>query len=240
MSDEIKKSKGRPKKEKDYNSPFAERLRTLAGDRSNQEIADGIGVARQTVGQFMLGNTTPDIETLGKLADYFNVSTDYLLCKSDIKTANTDLKAICLYTGLSEEAVSALHDYSHNKLPLGADDLYFDMISKILSTWFFYDEVIGNIVTLNETEINFTPTEEEQKEAKELLSDEKIDTIHKGGRAIVTNNGYYKLMIESIKSDFGKIVEKIVKKRCKSHLDKDGKPLIENVHDRQHIHTCTV
>ena len=111
MSDEIKKTKGRPKKEKDYNSPFAERLRTLAGDRSNQEIADCIGVARQTVGQFMLGNTKPDIETLCKLADYFKVSTDYLLCKTDIKTADTDLKAICEYTGLSEEAAEKLHEF---------------------------------------------------------------------------------------------------------------------------------
>ena len=116
MSDEIKKSKGRPKKEKDYNSPFAERLRTLAGDKSNQEIADGIGVARQTVGQFMLGNTKPDIETLCKLADYFNVSTDYLLCKSDIKTANTDLKAICEYTGLSSKSVEVLSNVKEEQI----------------------------------------------------------------------------------------------------------------------------
>ena len=115
MNNEIKKTKGRPKKEKDYNSPFAERLRTLAGDRTNQEIADGIGVARQTVGQFMLGNTKPDIETLCKLADYFGVSTDYLLCRTDVATTSTDIQMICEYTGLPEKAIQTLIDYKMNE-----------------------------------------------------------------------------------------------------------------------------
>lgn len=111
MSEEIKKPKGRPKKEKDYNSPFAARLRELAGDKSNQEIADGVGVSRQTVGQFMLGNTTPDMVTLCKMADYFNVSADYLLCRSDVSSPDINMNASCEYTGLSEEAMKILVSY---------------------------------------------------------------------------------------------------------------------------------
>ncbi|MBS7398061.1 MAG: helix-turn-helix transcriptional regulator [Ruminiclostridium sp.] len=104
MDKEIKK-RGRPSKEKDYNSPFAVRLRELSSGMTQQEIADGVGVSRQNIGQFLLGNNQPDITTLEKLADYFNVSTDYLLCRTDIKTADTTVQDICEYTGLSEKAL---------------------------------------------------------------------------------------------------------------------------------------
>ena len=109
MNGEIKKTKGRPSKEKNYNSDFAVRLRELAANKTNQEIADGVGVSRQTIGQFILGNTKPDIDTLSKLSDYFGVSTDYLLCRTDVKTTDLTIKQICDYTGLSEEAITMLH-----------------------------------------------------------------------------------------------------------------------------------
>ena len=75
MENENKK-RGRPKKQKNMNSPLARRLRELSGTMTHQEIADGVGISRQTIGQFLLGNTQPDTETLCKLADFFKVSTD--------------------------------------------------------------------------------------------------------------------------------------------------------------------
>lgn len=105
------KKRGRPKKIKNYDSPFAARLRELSGDSTHQEIAEGVGVSRQTIGQFLLGNTQPDLETLDKLADYFDVSTDYLLCRTNIRTPNTSVKEICKYTGLDESAILKLNSY---------------------------------------------------------------------------------------------------------------------------------
>lgn len=40
-----------------------------------------------------------------KLAKLYNTSTDYLLGLTDIKTTDTELKAVCEYTGLTEEAI---------------------------------------------------------------------------------------------------------------------------------------
>ena len=107
MENENKK-RGRPKKQKNMNSPLARRLRELSGAMTHQEIADGVGISRQTIGQFLLGNTQPDTETLCKLADFFKVSTDYLLGRTDVKSADTTLQDICKYTGLSEKAITLL------------------------------------------------------------------------------------------------------------------------------------
>lgn len=169
MSNEIKKTKGRPKKEKDYNSPFAERLRTLAGDRTNQEIADGIGVARQTVGQFMLGNTKPDIETLCKLADYFGVSTDYLLCRTDVATTSTDIQMICEYTGLSEKAVQSLK-WLYSKSEYRA---YSDVLSL-----FIEDDNLEYLIGLLEGYItSASDTEKTSLDTMSVISYSKKDII---------------------------------------------------------------
>lgn len=75
-------------------------------------LAEAIGVSRQAIGQWKDGNTLPDIMALSKIADYFNVSADYLLGRTEI--ANTDpdkqINAACEYTGLSENTVNVLHD----------------------------------------------------------------------------------------------------------------------------------
>lgn len=51
-----------------------------------------------------------NIKYLFTFADFFEVSTDYLLGRTPIKTADTTIQAIGYETGLSEEAVVALNN----------------------------------------------------------------------------------------------------------------------------------
>lgn len=64
---------------------FAERLKKLRTEKGlNQtELAKILNVAKQTISNWELGNRTPDDKMLIKIADLFNVSTDYLLCRTD-------------------------------------------------------------------------------------------------------------------------------------------------------------
>lgn len=57
------------------------RLKELREQRgiSQTELANFLGVVRSTICQYEKGNRMPDSNILGKLADYFNVSVDYLL-----------------------------------------------------------------------------------------------------------------------------------------------------------------
>lgn len=64
---------------------FKERLkqcRIRHGD-SQQQIATYLNITRQAYNHYETGNRVPSQETLLALADYFNVSVDYLLCRTD-------------------------------------------------------------------------------------------------------------------------------------------------------------
>lgn len=60
---------------------FQERLYSLRKGRgvSQEELANVVGVSRQAVQKWESGTSTPDIQNLSALADYFGVSLDYLV-----------------------------------------------------------------------------------------------------------------------------------------------------------------
>ena len=51
---------------------------------SQTELSRILGVAQNTLSQYELGKREPDLDTIHKLADYFEVTTDYLLGRSEI------------------------------------------------------------------------------------------------------------------------------------------------------------
>lgn len=60
---------------------FSERLLQLREEKKvkQSELAEAIGISRISISNYENGERTPDGEVICKLADYFNVSTDYLL-----------------------------------------------------------------------------------------------------------------------------------------------------------------
>lgn len=93
------------------NKAFAERLTALRENtgKKRQEVADDLKISRASLEYYEKGKRKPDIEVLVRLADYYGVSTDYLLGLSDVSTTDKDIKFICNYTGLSETSVKILN-----------------------------------------------------------------------------------------------------------------------------------
>ena len=83
------------------------RLRTEAGE-SQQDLADEIGVKRETVKFWESGDRQIKGSDIVKLAKHFDVSADYLLGLVDVPTNDKDLQFVCSYTGLSERTVGLL------------------------------------------------------------------------------------------------------------------------------------
>lgn len=52
---------------------------------SQQKLAEALGVSRSTVAMWETGNSEPDSEMLITIANYFDVSVDYLLGKTEQK-----------------------------------------------------------------------------------------------------------------------------------------------------------
>ena len=61
------------------------RIRELREDRDLRQIdvANSTGIDQKTLSNYETGKTNPDSFAIIKLAEYFNVSTDYLLGISD-------------------------------------------------------------------------------------------------------------------------------------------------------------
>ena len=95
----------------DFRSAFPSRLRFLMMNSTNpvtqSDLGAAIGKTRQAVGYYQDGSSNPDWKTLVKIADYFNVSVDYLLGRTEVKSIEGDLRTVSEYTGLSEEAITA-------------------------------------------------------------------------------------------------------------------------------------
>ncbi|WP_324728750.1 helix-turn-helix domain-containing protein [Lysinibacillus fusiformis] len=67
---------------------FGERLRFLRKelDYSLRKMADELEISFSALGKYERNEHQPDFDTLEKLADYFDVSIDWLLARTDLRT----------------------------------------------------------------------------------------------------------------------------------------------------------
>lgn len=105
---------------------------------------------RQTISNWQTGESVPDIIKLADIAQYFGVSTDYLLGLSDTKSPDASAKAAVEYTGLSEEAVERLHsglkDYELEEIQLSKDIIMCNQrITSALIECKEFPEIIGRL-----------------------------------------------------------------------------------------------
>ena len=70
---------------------FAERLKQEREKENltQEKLAQDLNLTTTTINNYEQGTTKPDIETLNQLANYFNISVDYLLGRTD-QTNNID------------------------------------------------------------------------------------------------------------------------------------------------------
>ncbi|GGK32982.1 transcriptional regulator [Caldalkalibacillus thermarum] len=90
---------------------FAERLKKLRKnhDLTQQKLADHLGLKRPTYAKYETGENQPDPDTLKKIADFFNVSVDYLLGRTDDPTPPGVNTVFYDLDGLTEEEKKYLY-----------------------------------------------------------------------------------------------------------------------------------
>lgn len=73
---------------------FADKLQTLrkTNNLSQDQLALELGVSRQSVSKWELGDSMPDVAKILQLADYFQVTTDYLL-RDEMETSSPRMDA---------------------------------------------------------------------------------------------------------------------------------------------------
>lgn len=95
---------------RDYNAITTDRLRKLIDDTglSRQEIADAIGCDVSAITKNYNARRKISTAFVVMYAQYFGVTTDYLLGLSDVKSGNQDMRLISQHTGLNDEAIAEL------------------------------------------------------------------------------------------------------------------------------------
>lgn len=87
----------------------------IANKKTQKQVAEYLNITREAYTQYENGKREPDIETLKKLADYFNVSIDLLLDnnKNDLMENLTPEVLILIkkISSLSEESKKDLEEY---------------------------------------------------------------------------------------------------------------------------------
>lgn len=110
---------------------LGERIKKVRGKKSQDIFASEIGISRGALSYYENGEREPDAEIIYRICELCNVSSDYLLGFTDNATTDTDLRAICEYTGLSQEAVETF-----NELKSSPNDDFYKIQSWIISYGF--------------------------------------------------------------------------------------------------------
>ena len=179
-------------------SKFAKRLRKLLKQPNitQQALADKLGVKRQAISSYSKGLTQPDIEKLIKIAQFFNVSTDYLIGKLEVPKTDGELQPtdielqqlFCEYTGLTLKALKHLaslkkyiEGYQCPLSPILEHGNLTDFLEAIrMHVWNFNEKHI-NLENLNSDIVKaltetFNCDPEDCKEHMELLSISAINS----------------------------------------------------------------
>ncbi len=84
---------------------FGQKLKELRSskNRTQQQLADYLGISRAAYSHFENSRNDPDRETIVKLADYFNVSTDYLLGRENREYQNPESKSQTVAAHIDED-----------------------------------------------------------------------------------------------------------------------------------------
>ncbi|MDI6604079.1 MAG: helix-turn-helix transcriptional regulator [Thermoanaerobacteraceae bacterium] len=75
---------------------FGERLSQLRKEKglTQEELAKALNMTRSSLSLYEIGKRDPDTDTLRKIADFFNVSVDYLLGNTDIRNPADEITGV--------------------------------------------------------------------------------------------------------------------------------------------------
>ena len=97
------------------------------------KVAADLGVSREILNHWESGTRQIKAEHIVKLANYYNVSADYILGLSPHETVSADLAAVCDFTGLSVEAVTAIKNRNDifDLSDLLSSDRFLDIVAEL-------------------------------------------------------------------------------------------------------------
>lgn len=109
---------------------FADNLSDVINEsgKSIREISEETGIATGTLSKYQNDGAEAGIDKLAKLADYFNVSADWLLGRTETRSPDTNKQAVSDYLELTDKAVDALRPADKGGMLDGARHFFFNLL----------------------------------------------------------------------------------------------------------------
>ncbi len=194
--------------------PFPNRLRNLIEESktSQADLAKHIGVTRQAISSYSLGTTIPDIEKFEKIADYFEVSLDYLLGRSQCK--NVENHNIHEDTGLNEKAIKNLKycaDLGDNSITRTVNDLLEDTHTlSAIAHYLYYEMDESSITTDKSSLVPFRAKYRYYKEKAQWSNSETPVPVDFATEIdCLTNEKYQKIKMLEVEENLLKLLDKV-------------------------------
>ena len=154
-----------------YGMTIGERLKKLREDKGEkqQDVANAILVDRTVISFFERNERKPDVDKLIALAKHFDVTTDFLLCLSDVKKSDTTLQAVSKYIGLSDEAIKSIKLVDKKLDAIGLLDTFI-CSSTFLNMMIAFDDAAASMRNsyreIEDLELEIEKTKKEMEELK--------------------------------------------------------------------------
>lgn len=130
---------------------FSERLTKLRQKKelTQQQLSEALQIPRVSITRYETAERTPTVDHLVQFAQFFNVPSDYLLGLSSVESYDTELQAVCDYTGLSEDAVRELNfTFDSVSQPEALDAKESKYVTELLKTlsWLISERHVYEII----------------------------------------------------------------------------------------------
>ena len=114
-------------------------------------VAKDLGISREILNHWESGTRQIKAEHIAKLAEYYNVTADYLLGLDPNETASADLKAVCNYTGLSVAAIEKIKSRAdlYDLSAMLESDSFLDIVSQLDYLRGAYNKTVDSMEVLD-------------------------------------------------------------------------------------------
>lgn len=202
---------------------FDDRLSKLREDTglSRKEIAIKLNMPYTTYLNYENNEREPNSETLIQIAKFFNVSIDYLLGVSNIKTSNTEISNVCKLTKLSEDLINMILNEDDEQIIKTFDILsqqifYSDLLHYTRELSLLICDIIKNETSLCEqatdTSISYPDIEKLEKENE--IRSQATEMLKSIGEYAIFDYEYLDLLLFKVEQSFDNVI-KLVTGYCK-------------------------
>ena len=110
---------------------------------TQQELADELGITRQSLGLYERGERAANVDLLRKAARFFEVTTDYLVGLSNVEAEDMGIADITDFVGINPMNIASLiQSTAYN---ITRNDPEIDIINLLLR--YFYEMDLLNFLT---------------------------------------------------------------------------------------------